>query len=168
MELVDEQALAALDSYLHDVQTGRPSSRERLLAAHPGLAEAVRCLDDLDRLAAKEVDDIPTLAQPGVLPSPEPLCLPSFDKYDVEAEIGRGGMGVVYKARQKDLDRTVALKMVLSGHLATPEQLARFHDEAHWAAQLHHPNIVSIYEAGVILGQPYFTMQFVGGPSLAV
>src|SRR2546422_9864596 len=105
MELVDEQALAALDSYLHDVQTGRPSSRDRLLAAHPGLAEAVRCLDDLDRLAAKDVDDAPTLAQPGATPSPAPPSMPCFDKYEVEAEIRRGGMGVGYKARQKDLDR---------------------------------------------------------------
>src|SRR5262249_42079719 len=84
-----------------------------------------------------------------------------------EAEIGRGGMGVVYKARQKDLDRLVALKMVLSGQLATAEQLARFHDEARFTARLHHPNIVSIYETGDIFGQPYFAMQYIGGPSLA-
>jgi serine/threonine-protein kinase len=167
MAIADEQALAALDSYLHDVQAGRPSARDRLLADHPELAEAIRCLEDLDRLAAQDANDIPTVAQPGTVASAAPSRLPSFDKYDVEAEIGRGGMGVVYKARQKDLDRLVALKMVLSGQLATAEQLARFHDEAKFAARLHHPNIVSIYETGDLFGQPYFAMQYIGGPSLA-
>ena len=76
-------------------------------------------------------------------------------------------MGVVYRARQKDLDRTVALKMILSGQLATPEHRARFRDEAKFAAQLQHPNIVSIYDVGDILGQPYFAMQYIGGPSLS-
>jgi serine/threonine protein kinase len=167
MQSADDQALSALDSYLYDLHAGRPSSRERLLAAHPELAQAVRCLDDLDRLAARDEDDIPTVDQPGTLPSPRLGALPYFEKYEVEGEIGRGGMGIVYKARQKDLDRPVALKMVLSGQLATPEQLARFHDEARFAARLQHPNIVSIYEVGEILGQPYFAMQFIGGPSLA-
>ncbi len=167
MEPADEKAIDALDSYLQDMQAGRPSSRDNLLAAHPELAEAVRCLDDLDRLAAKDEDDIPTVGASATVPPSVEIGLPCFEKYDVECEIGRGGMGVVYRAKQKDLDRTVALKMILSGQLATPEHRARFHDEAKFAARLQHPNIVSIYDVGEILGQPYFAMQYIGAPSLS-
>ena len=166
MEPADEKAVAALDSYLHDVHAGRPSSRENLLAAHPELAGALACLDELDHLAARDEDDLSTVAL-GDAATPATPSLPIFERYEVECELGRGGMGVVYKARQKDLDRTVALKMILSGHLATDEHRARFHDEARFAARLQHPNIVSIFEVGEILGQPYFAMQYVGGASLA-
>jgi serine/threonine-protein kinase len=163
----DEKAIDALDSYLQDMHAGRHSSRDNLLAAHPELAEAVRCLDDLDRLAAKDEDDVSTLAATVPAQRSQDLGLLCFEKYEVECEIGHGGMGVVYRARQKDLDRTVALKMILSGQLATPEHRARFRDEAKFAAQLQHPNIVSIYDVGDILGQPYFAMQYIGGPSLS-
>ncbi|HEV3118547.1 MAG TPA: serine/threonine-protein kinase, partial [Gemmataceae bacterium] len=90
-----------------------------------------------------------------------------FGKYELLEEIGRGGMGVVYKARQKDLDRVVALKMILSNSFATQEQVRRFHVEARTAARLHHPNVVQIYEAGEAHGQHYFAMEYVEGTSLA-
>ncbi len=167
MQGSEEQAAAALDNYLQDLEAGRPSSREKLLAEHPQLAEAVRCLDDLRELAARDEDEVPTIAVADVHPAKPIPALPSFGKYEVEGEIGRGGMGVVYKARQTDLDRTVALKMILTGQLASPESLARFNDEARFAARLQHPNIVSIYEVGEFLGQPFFAMQFIAGPSLA-
>src|SRR5262245_20769067 len=167
MEPADEKAVAALDSYLHDVKAGRPSSRDSLLADHPELAGALACLDELDQLAARDEDELATMAaSESAAPMPSPL--PVFERYEVECELGRGGMGVVYKARQKDLDRTVALKMILSGHLATDEHRARFRDEARFAAKLQHPNIVSIFEVGEILGQPYFAMQYIGGASLAL
>lgn len=90
-----------------------------------------------------------------------------FGKYELLSEIARGGMGVVYKARQKDLDRIVAVKMILSNHLATPEQVQRFYAEARAAARLHDPNIVAIHDVGEHHGQHYFVMEYVAGPSLA-
>jgi serine/threonine-protein kinase len=90
-----------------------------------------------------------------------------FGKYELLSELGRGGMGVVYKARQKDLDRTVALKMILSSHLASAEQVARFYAEARSAARMRDPNIVGIYEVGEHGGQHFFTMEYVAGKSLA-
>ena len=91
----------------------------------------------------------------------------SFGPYELLGEIGRGGMGVVYKARQKDLDRIVAVKMILASHLASPEHVRRFQVEARAAARLRHPNIVHIHEVGQQHGQHYFTMEYVEGESLA-
>jgi len=76
-------------------------------------------------------------------------------------------MGVVYKARQTDLDRVVAIKMILSSHLASPEQVRRFYAEARAAARLQHPHIVRIHEVGRMYGQHFFAMEYVPGPSLA-
>jgi tetratricopeptide (TPR) repeat protein/tRNA A-37 threonylcarbamoyl transferase component Bud32 len=93
--------------------------------------------------------------------------LPLIPGYDVEAELGRGGMGVVYKAVQTELQRPVALKMILHSRLASPDALGRFHREALAVAKLHHPNIVQIYEIGDYQGQPFFSLEFVNGISLA-
>jgi tetratricopeptide (TPR) repeat protein/tRNA A-37 threonylcarbamoyl transferase component Bud32 len=86
--------------------------------------------------------------------------------YKILGELGRGGMGVVYKARQVKLNRLVALKMVLAGAHAGTLQLARFHTEAEAVAQLHHPNIVQVYEVGQQSGLPYFSLEYVDGGTL--
>lgn len=87
--------------------------------------------------------------------------------YEIEQELGRGGMGVVYKARHRQLRRDVALKMILSGRHAGPDQLERFLTEARAVAQLQHPNIVQIFDIGEHDGLPYFSLEFVDGHSLA-
>src|SRR6187399_2319152 len=88
--------------------------------------------------------------------------------YDILAELGRGGMGVVYKARQDGLDRVVALKMVLVGAHASDMDVRRFLIEARSVARLQHPNIVQVFDIGEDKGLPYFTLEYVDGPSLAV
>src|SRR6516165_5188698 len=132
----DENSFALLDAYLEDLHAGRRPDRDRLLAEHPELASALRCLEALDQLAPQPqrprvVDDTErsTLPLPpaAAAQTPPPFANDTqFSKYEMLCEIGRGGMGVVCKARQKDLDRIVAVKMILSSHLASADHVERF------------------------------------------
>jgi eukaryotic-like serine/threonine-protein kinase len=134
----------------------------------PEMLDAVR--DRLRRVRAlgAQVDSLfPTSGSAATPPDPpdgKPRQLPG---YEVQAMLGRGGMGVVYKARHLRLNRIVALKMLLTGAYAGPRERARFQREAEAVASLHHPNIVEIYDVGDGEGFPFFTMELLEGGSLA-
>src|SRR5262249_36974770 len=110
----------------------------------------------------------PTPVSDGCTPPPLPTAeLPRIRGHEVQEVLGRGGMGVVYKAWHLRLQRPVAVKMLLAGGCAQPQELERFFREAETEAGLRHANIVRVHEAGDVGGRPYFTMEFVEGGSLA-
>ncbi|MFN0130659.1 MAG: serine/threonine-protein kinase [Verrucomicrobiales bacterium] len=123
------------------------------------------CVECLMRLAE---DPSPTLANEDAMAAENGAGAGRFGDYDLLRQIGRGGMGVVYEARQLSLNRIVALKMILGGDLASmsPPTVRRFKVEAEAAAKLTHPNIVAIHEFGEHDGLPFFTMQRIDGPCL--
>jgi len=150
-----------LDRMMDQIHSGGDAAelKRNLLAERPDLAFAMDCLEGLDQLASH--------AEPIVSPPGVSTLITEIGGYQIEAEIGRGGMGVVYKAWQRELGRPVALKMILAGELASGDDLERFRNETRALANVHHANIVSIYEAGQIDGRPYFAMQYVEGPTLS-
>jgi tRNA A-37 threonylcarbamoyl transferase component Bud32 len=163
---------AAIAAYVQQVEAGEVPDREALLARHPGLADRLHAFfadyDRLDRQAAElrlSADPNRTTDAPG--PAGELPRVRYFGDYELLEVIARGGMGVVYKARQVSLNRLVALKMILRGELATERDVIRFRAEAEAAANLDHPHIVAIYEVGEHDGQQYYAMRYVEGTSLA-
>ncbi len=162
----DVVEFSALEEYLTRLQSGEGPDRGQLLREHPNLASALRCLEVLDGLAPdeEELGEEPGDSSLSSLFSQLPR---QFAHFELEEEIGRGGMGVVYKARQQELDRTVAIKMILDSHLASEEHVRRFHEEAKAAARVEHSNIVHIHEVGQWNDQHYFVMEYIEGASLA-
>ncbi|HVJ81755.1 MAG TPA: serine/threonine-protein kinase [Planctomycetia bacterium] len=159
MDEREDRIEAALAEYLEAVEAGKQPDRAAFLRRHPEAAT---------ELAAYFADDEKFAAVAGRLFVP-PRSLPAgervsyFGDYELLDQIATGGMGVVYRARQTSLQRTVALKTIRAGALASPAQVQGFRREAEAAANLDHPHIVPIYEVGEHGGQHYFSMKLLEG-----
>jgi eukaryotic-like serine/threonine-protein kinase len=166
--MMDDDAVNLLDAYLARLQAGEKPDRETLVREHPELASALDCLEALEMLAppAEDVGQVGNLPETGQIDN-LPHLPRDFGPYELIRELGRGGMGVVYEARQKGLERSVAIKMILASHLASPELVRRFQAEAKAAARLRHSNIVHIHDVGQLHGQDFFAMEYIDGQSLA-
>jgi len=189
-----DELAAVLEQYVTDLEQGRAPQLDELTAAHPHLAsllpeylEGVRLIHDalakeppaadphgeVDQLAERE-----ELAKECELTPPAPHVLPEKSEagdpptagqigdYELVRELGRGGMGIVYEARQISLNRRVALKMLPFAAVLDERQIARFRTEAQAAAGLHHPHIVPVFAVGQERGVHFYAMQFVDGQSL--
>jgi serine/threonine protein kinase len=157
---ISEEWMPFLETYEQALRRGETRTPEQWLCDHPQLPKDLHGgLDQLYWLYGSR-EQAPAL--PAVL-SP----LPSVPGYEVLELLGRGGMGVVYKARQQSLKRIVALKMIRDGALADEEARKRFRREAVAVARLRHPHIVQVYEIGEQDGCPFFALEYVEGGSLA-
>jgi WD40 repeat protein/serine/threonine protein kinase len=147
----------------------RQTTPEEVCGACPELLPVVRERWRQICRARAELDALLPIWPHGSLSTmpPEEESLPQIPGYEVESVLGRGGMGVVYKARHLRLGRLVALKMTLAGAYAGPHERERFRREAEAVAALRHPNLVQVYDAGDCAGRPYFTMELIEGGSLA-
>lgn len=170
----ERQLDALIAEYYEAEELGRPLDQADFLRQHPDFSTELRdffadvgqieqvapppdpALEDTQPVSGS----VPTSVSPGVK-------VRNFGDYEILDELGAGGMGVVYKARQSKLKKIVALKMIKVGHLASNEDVRRFQAEARAAAKLDHPGIVPVHEVGVHQGQHYYAMDFVGGGSLS-
>jgi WD40 repeat protein/thiol-disulfide isomerase/thioredoxin len=137
-----------------------PDYAERLTAPVPGRPPA----PESDHGAGDTPPEFPREGREPPAPKAE---LPRVPGHEVLGELGRGGMGVVYRARHVGLNRLVALKMIRAGALADEQEISRFRSEAEAVARLQHPNIVQVYEVGEQVGLPYFSLEFCSGGDLA-
>lgn len=187
---LESRLIELLDQYVSAVHRNEVSQQQRLLDEHPELKDFVESIKTLDRMtpdvefasslltvlpetpladdlldtAASTIDGSVNETGPS-----ESMVEPgqrSFGRYELLEELGRGGMGVVFRARQKDLNRTVAIKMILVNRLASQDHIRRFYQEAQAAGRLTHPNIVGIHEVGEVLGQHFFSMDCINGFNL--
>ena len=176
----DRQLEAILHTYLQAVDAGQAPDQNALLRQHPDFATELAAFfanqEEVVQLARGMADPLtPALPAAGaatLAPGEASGLAPGtqvryFGDYELLEEIARGGMGVVYKARQVSLNRPVALKMILAGQLAGDKEVQRFYAEAQIAANLQHPHIVAVHEVGEYHGQHYFSMELVEGQSLA-
>lgn len=154
-------------------QVGKRLTPEDLCADSPQLLDQlqqqIRAVQVMERVLGFE-DHLPGRTTPATAPAAsldaDGELLPQVPGYEILRLVDQGGMGVVYEARQTDLGRTVAIKMISSFRLA-PTLVARFRAEAEASARLQHPNFVQVFEVGQVNGRPYFSMEYVAGGSLA-
>jgi WD40 repeat protein len=176
----EERLHEVLAEFLRAAEAGQAPDRQELLARHPDLAaELAAFFADHDRLRqlaaplrpageAAPPAEAPTLGLDNGPPTAGALgTVRYFGDYELLQEIARGGMGVVYRARQVSLNRVVALKMILQRELVNEADVRRFRAEAEAVGHLDHPNIVPIYEVGEHQGQHYFSMKLVEGGNLS-
>ena len=192
-----EQFNRIIAELLRQIDLGEQPDTDALCKKHPELADELRVFlaDQSELIKTKQRHVEPTILSDGTTPDgiatppvdPKTIVTDStilqgtsakkakpiepntrhFGDYELIQEIARGGMGVVYRAKQSRLNRVVAVKMILAGRLASEQDVQRFYQEAEAAAHLDHPGIVPIFEVGEHEGQHYFSMGFVDGPTLA-
>jgi hypothetical protein len=171
-----------ITAYLKAVEAGYGPDPEEWLACHPDLADELREFvaeqQRLDRVAARlrklapaaprrDADTATTPPGNATVAATVLETVRHIGDYELLGEIARGGMGVVFRARQMTVNRPVALKMILAGQLASESDVRRFKTEAEAAANLDHPNIVPIYEVGEHERMPYFSMKLIEGSNLS-
>jgi serine/threonine protein kinase/tetratricopeptide (TPR) repeat protein len=165
----NERLALVLDRYMRELETsGLPPDVDRLIQDHPDLADELRSYVDSLQMLHQMTTGMraPAPPQAGATFATAPESAKRLGDYEIVREIGRGGMGVVYEARQLSLNRQVALKVLPFAAMLDERQIARFRTEAQAAAQLHHPNIVPVYAVGQERGVHYFAMQYIAGQSL--
>ncbi|MCI0464467.1 MAG: serine/threonine protein kinase [Gemmataceae bacterium] len=168
----DERLARLLDEVTQQQQRGERPDLDTLARQHPDLIDELLQLVNIAQLAVQigsAASTAHTVDWPGSAPlAPLFPTLPrTFDGYELLDEIGRGAMGVVYKAWEPSLKRFVAIKMMLRGDGASSADVTRFRGEAQSAAGLSHPNIVPVYKVGESEGRLYFSMKYVEGQTLA-
>jgi serine/threonine protein kinase len=168
-----EHELAAVLERVTDAPAADRPTLEHLVASYPHLAAELREVWGAFMVADAVAEHhgrhgrTPTFAAEGRIGSPDAAPPAELGDFKLLEEIGRGGMGVVYRARQRSLDRLVALKVLLRGADASPTDQERFRAEAAAVARLDHPNIVPIYETGEAAGWRYFGMKMIDGANLS-
>ena len=161
---IDTEMAMILEQYLQDQENGTALPREEWLAKHPDHAERLAaCLDGVELMGAGGflVGEVKSTKSESARTVPQ-----AIGDYEIIRELGRGGMGVVYEAREKSLDRIVALKVLRFG-VVDPKALERFQREAETAGDLHHTNIVPVYATGREGDTSWYAMQRIEGESLA-
>ena len=172
----ERQLDAIIARYYRAVEEGLPPDQDKFAAQHPEFEKDLcEFFADLGHLqgAVPHAEENPALSDTVTMKAPQlaatrrPSVVRYFGEYEILGELGVGGMGVVYKARQTKLRRIVALKMIKAGELANPQDVQRFQAEAKAVAKLSHPGIVAVHEVGMHQGQYFYTMDFVGGGNLS-
>ncbi|MEN0111570.1 MAG: serine/threonine-protein kinase, partial [Planctomycetota bacterium] len=170
----DERLATLLDDLTAAAEAGDTAWLDRAIVDHGDLAQEIRDLWGAVMVTSAVASMSTTeVYEPGNTPGERPgpaqeLELPYvLGDYELTEEVGRGGMGIVYRAHQRSLDRPTAVKVLLRGALASPEDQQRFRSEAGAVARLENPGIVPIYEVGDHDGQLFFSMPFIEGRTLA-